>query len=333
MDYTLSQINAIIKGELIGNGSTGITGVAGIDNAGRGDITFIKNESLIEKARISNASAIVIHRKVEGLETPLIVTKDPFLSFVEFLNEVSAASKIRPRTVHPSAVISGNAKLGTGLSIGPNVVIEDNVTIGNDVTIYPNTFIGNNCSVGNNTVIYANVTIVVQTTIGNSVIIHSGTVIGTDGFGYIQKDGRHIKIPQVGSIEIGDNVEIGAKVTIDRATLDKTIIGNGVKIDNHSHIAHNVEIGDNTMLIAYAKIAGGTKIGKNVMIAEGVGITDNIMIGDNSMIAAASNVYKSLAPGSVVWGSPAKPINEEKKIQFIIKKLPEMRQKLKKIKV
>ncbi|MGR3317762.1 MAG: UDP-3-O-(3-hydroxymyristoyl)glucosamine N-acyltransferase [Candidatus Anammoxibacter sp.] len=332
MDYSLSQINEIIKGELVGNGSARITGVASIDKAGQGDITFIKNESLIEKAHISNASAIVIHRKVEGLKTPLIVTKEPFLSFVKFLNEVSAASKKRSRTVHPSAVISSNSKLGRNLSIGPNVVIEDNVTIGDDVTIYPNTFIGPDCSIGNSTFIYANVTIIEQTTIGSSVTIHSGTVIGTDGFGYLQKDGKHIKIPQVGGIEIGDDVEIGANVTIDRAALDKTIIGNGVKIDNHSHIAHNVEIGDNTMLIAYAKIAGGTKIGKNVMIAEDVGITDNATIGDNCMIGGGSKVYKSLPPGSIVWGSPAKPLKEEKKIQAIIKKLPEMRQKLKQIK-
>ncbi|MCP5004575.1 MAG: hypothetical protein GY941_11660 [Planctomycetes bacterium] len=153
--------------------------------------------------------------------------------------------------------------------------------------------------------------------------------MGGDGFGYLQVKGKHIKIPQVGSVEIGDDVEIGSNVTIDRAALDKTIIGSGVKIDNHSHIAHNVVIGENSMLIAYAKIAGGARIGKNVLIAEDVGITDHAVIGDNCIIGGGSNVYKNLKPGSVVWGSPAKPIDQEKRIQVIIKKLPEIYKKIK----
>lgn len=331
MDYTLSRINTIINGKLIGNGDTRITGVASIEAAGHGDITFIKDESLIKKAYLSNASAVVVHRKIDDLQKPLIVTKEPFLAFVKFLNEISDKGKKHPKTIHPSAVISISAKLGKNLSVGPNVVIEHNVRLGDDAIIYPMVYIGADCIIGNNVLIYANASILEKTTIGDNVIIHSGTVIGADGFGYIQKDGKHIKIPQVGGVDVGDNVEIGANVTIDRAALDKTIIGNGVKIDNHSHIAHNAVIGDDTMLIAYAKIAGGAKIGKNVMIAEDVGVTDHAVIGDNCIIGGGSNVYKSLPTGSIVWGSPAKPLKEEKKIQAIIKKLPEMRRKIKEL--
>lgn len=331
MNYTLTQINTILNGELIGDGNIIITGVASIENSNNGDITFIKDDSFSQKAFTSKASAIVVHKRIEGLKTPLIVTKEPFLDFVKLLDKISNGIKNRPKLIHRSAVIADSVKLGKNLYIGANVVIEDDVTIGNDSTIYPNTFIGRNCIIGDNVLVYANVSIISKTTIGNGVTIHSGTVIGADGFGYLQKNGKHIKIPQVGGVEIGNDVEIGANVTIDRAALDKTIIGNGVKIDNHSHIAHNVVIGEDSMLIAYAKIAGGAKIGKNVMIAEDVGITDHATIGDNCIVGGGSNVYKSLSPGSVVWGSPAKMIQEEKKIQSIIKKLPEIRKKIKEL--
>lgn len=332
MNYTLNQINSIIKGKLIGDGQICITGVSSLEEAKQGDITFVKGESFIAKAFNTGASAIVIHREVKGLEKPLIIADDPFLAFVSLLNVISEQRRQRPRKIHSSAIIARDAKIGQNVSIGPNVVIEDNIKIGDNVTIYPHVFIGQDCRIGSNTLIYTNVSIMEQTCIGDRVIIHPGTVIGADGFGYLQKDGRHIKIPQVGRIEIGNDVEIGANVTIDRAALDKTVIGNGVKIDNHSHIAHNVIIGNDTMLIAYAKIAGGARIGKNVMIAEDVGITDHAIIGDNCIIGGGSKVYKSLEPGSIVWGSPAKPINEEKKIQAIIKKLPEMRQAIKGLK-
>lgn len=331
MRYTLEQINKFIEGSLIGDKDVQITGVASIDNAENGDITFIKDESLIDNAYKTHASAIVAHRIINGIKISLIVVEEPFIAFTKFLNVIAKEKILRPKNVHTSAVVSKKSKIGNNVSIGPNVVIEDNVSVGDDSIIYPNVYIGQNCVIGSDTVIYANVAILGDTTLGNRVVIFSGTVIGADGFGYLQKGGKHIKIPQVGGIEIGDDVNIGANVTIDRATLDKTIIGNGVKIDSHSHIAHNVRIGNDTMLIAYAKIAGGARIGNNVMIAEDVGINDHAVIGDNCIIGGGSNVYSSLKPGSIVWGSPAKPLKEEKKIQAIIKKLPSMRQKIKEL--
>ncbi|HEY4482095.1 MAG TPA: UDP-3-O-(3-hydroxymyristoyl)glucosamine N-acyltransferase [Candidatus Brocadiaceae bacterium] len=330
MEYTLKQIQAITGGEIIGSRDVVVTGLASIETAKEGDITFIKNDTLIPQALASKAAAIVVHRKIHELKKPQIVVENPFLAFIRFIENFQKENFSRPAGIHPTAVISKETIIGKGVSIGAHAVIEGLVNIGNNVVIYPNVFIGMKSCVGDDSTIYANVAIREFVAIGKRVVIHCNSVIGDDGFGYLQINGRHKKIPQIGTVEIGDDVEIGSMVTICRAALDKTVIGNGVKIDNHSHIAHNVLIGDNTMLVAYAKIAGSTKIGKNVMIAEDVGITDHVLIGDNCVIGGGSNVYKSLEPGSIVWGSPAKPINTEKRIQVLIKKLPEMYEAIKK---
>lgn len=331
MKFTLKQISKIIDGKLYGNENLLITGVSSIENSKKGDITFIKDERFVNRILKTKASAIVVHRPIKETNKSLIIVDNPFLAFIKLLELVSAQKQSQPRIIHQTAILAKNTSLGNDASIGANVVIDENTKIGNNVTIYPNVFIGKDCKIGDCTTIFPNVTIREEVTIGKQVIIHSGTSIGDDGFGYLQVEGKHVKIPQVGTVEIGDNVEIGSNVTIARAALDKTIISNGVKIDNHSHIAHNVFIGEDTMLIAYAKIAGGAKVGKNVMIAEDVGITDHAVIGDNCSIGGGSNVYKSLKPGSVVWGSPAKPITLEKRIQVLIKKLPDIYDRIKNI--
>ncbi len=331
MEYTLSQIHSITGGELTGDGDIKITGVGSLEGAGPGDISFVKNEELIEKALSTAAIALVTHRYVPELGKPLIVVDDPFQSFTKFLQTIAEKNTRQPGGIHPLASVSEGASVGKNPSIGACSVIEEGARIGNNVTIYPQVYIGKNSSIGDNTVIYPQVSIRESVTIGKRVVIHSGTVIGGDGFGYLQSDGRHVKIPQVGTVEIGDDVDIGANVTIDRATMDKTVISNRVKIDNHSHVAHNVFVGENSMLIAYAKVAGGAVIGKNVLLAEDVGITDHAVIGDSSTVGGGANVYKSIPPGSTVWGSPAKPIMEEKRIQALLKKLPEMRDTLKEL--
>jgi len=329
MDYTLREICTITGGTLVGDGSTRITGVASLEGARPGDITFVKGEEFVEKALKTRASALVVHREIKEFKGPQIVVKDPFLAFVKILEVFSQEKTKRPRGIHPTALVAKTATIGREVSIGAYSVIEGGAVIGDRATLYPMVYIGHNTKIGEDTLIYPRVSIREEVSIGKRAIIHSGTTIGGDGFGYLQVEGRHVKIPQVGTIEIGDDVEIGCNVTIARATLDKTVIARGVKIDNHSHVAHNVMIGEDTMLIAYAKIAGGAVIGKNVMIAEDVGITDHATIGDGCVIGGGSNVYKSLPPGSVVWGSPAKPIMEEKRLQVLFRKLPNMWEALK----
>ena len=227
MRYTLTEINAIINGRLIGDQNIEITGVASLEEADKGDITFIKNESLIDMARKTNASAIVSSCVIEDFSKSYIVCEDPFLSFTKFLDIISAENCRQPAGIHSTAVMADTTEVASNVSIGPNVVIEAGVKVGNDVVICANVFIGNNSLIGDNSMIFANVTIQRHTKIGKRATIHSGTVIGTDGFGYLQKNGKHIKIPQVGGVEIGDDVEIGANVTIDRAALDMTVIGDG----------------------------------------------------------------------------------------------------------
>ncbi len=331
MEYTIKQINKIIGGKVLGDDTLLVTGVSSIDNADEGDISFIKNERLVNKALETKASAIVTHRPIKETKKTLIVVANPFLSFIKLLKVVSDQKQQQSRKIHSSAEISKISSIGHNISIGANVIIKGNTQIGNNVTIYPNTYIGAACIIGDDCLIYPNVTIREEVTIGKRTIIHSGTTIGDDGFGFLQIDGKHVKIPQVGTVEIGDDVEIGSNVTIARAALDKTIIGSGVKIDNHCHVAHNVSIGENSMLVGYAKLAGGITIGKNVMIAADASIVDHTVIGDNCIIGAASDVYKDLKAGSVVWGSPAKPINIEKRIQVLTKKLPEIYNKIKKL--
>lgn len=329
MKYTIKQISEIIDGKVLGDDNLCITGVSSIENAVEGDISFIKNERFVSKVLDTKASAVVSHRPIEETQKTLIIVDKPFLSFIKLLKVISDNKQQQPRDIHPSAVISKESSIGDNISVGANVVIDGDTQIGNNVTIYANAVIGTSCKIGDDSIIYPNVTIRDEVTIGKRVVIQSGASIGDDGFGFLQIDGKHVKIPQVGTIEIGDDVSIGSNVTIARAALDKTIIASGVKIDNHSHIAHNCTIGENSMLIAYAKLAGGVKIGKNVMIAEDVGITDHVEIADNCMVGAASNVYKSLKPGSIVWGSPAKPHTFEKRLQVLIKKLPDLYKKVK----
>ncbi len=323
---------------MVGDGNTRVTGVGSLEGATSGDITFVKGEEFVEKAQKTRASALVTHRTIRELKRPQIVVENPFLAFVKILEIFSKEKTQPPRCIHPTALVAKTARIGKEVSIGAYSVIEEGAVIGDRVTIYPMVYVGHSTKIGEDTLIYPRVSIREGVSIGRRVIIHSGTSIGGDGFGYLQVEGggatpgkRHVKIPQVGTIEIGDDVEIGCNVTIDRATMDKTVIGRGVKIDNHSHVAHNVIIGEDTMLIAYAKIAGGAVIGKNVMIAEDVGITDHATVGDGCVIGGGSNVYKSLKPGSFVWGSPAKPIMEEKRLQALLKKLPLMHETLKKI--
>lgn len=331
MEYTLSQICSITGGRLVGDGSVRITGVGSLEGARPGDISFVKEEGLVKKALNTRASALLSHRDIPELARPLIISDNPFVAFVRLL-EVVAKEKVRqPMGVHPSALVSKGASIGKDVSVGAYSVVEEGAVIGDRVTIYPLVYIGRGSKVGEDTVIYPQVSVREEVIIGRRAVIHSGTVIGGDGFGYLQVEGRHVKIPQVGTVEIGDDVEIGSNVTVARSTLDKTVIGRGVKIDNHSHVAHNVIIGEDSMLIAYAKIAGGAVVGKKVMIAEDVGITDHAVIGDGCTIGGGSNVYKSLPPGAIVWGSPAKPMMEEKRLQALLRKLPSMREGLKQI--
>lgn len=252
---------------------------------------------------------------------------DPYLAYAKILTLLS--QKIyEPKGVHQNAWISPTAELGKELTIYPFVYIGDRCKIGDRVVIYPGVYVGEDSLIGEESILYSNVSIYSGTVIGKRVILHSGVVLGSDGFGYVKEGKKNVKIPQVGRVEVEDDVEIGANTTVDRAALGKTIIRRGVKIDNLVQVAHNVTIGEDSIIVAQVGIAGSTKIGSNVILAGQVGIVDHIEIGDNVMVGAQSGVVHDLPANQGYTGSPAQPHREFLRTITVFPKLPEMRKTL-----
>jgi len=324
MSKTLKEIAAFVGGELVGDEDIVITGVSGIREAAEGDITFLANPKYLPFLEKTRASAVVTARDVTIKHKPIIRTENPSLAFVKIVSFISPDQIGRPKGIHPSAVIGKNVSLGKNVAVGPYTVIEENVKIGEATTIYAGCFIGHDTKIGGHTLIYPNVSVRERISIGERVIIHSGTVIGSDGFGFVTVEGRHHKVPQAGTVVIEDDVEIGANVAIDRARFDKTVIGAGTKIDNLVHIAHNVIIGENSIILAQVGIAGSTVIGKGVTLAGQVGIVGHVEIGDNAVVMAQSGVSKSVPAGAYVWGYPAKPQAIAKRVNACVQNLPRL---------
>lgn len=331
MKATLGEIAKLIDGDVVGDSTVVITGVSGIKEAREGDITFLANSRYAPLIEQTRASAIITSREFSPVPAlrkdrhkPIIRTENPSLAFAKVVSYASPSDIQHPQGIHPTAVIGRGVSLGKDVALGAYVVVEDETIIGDAAIIYPGCFIGHHSSIGKDCLIYSHVSLREKTHIGDRVIIHSGTVIGSDGFGFVEVEGMHQKIPQLGTVEIQDDCEIGANVTIDRARFDKTIIGRGTKIDNLVQIAHNVVIGENSIIVAQAGISGSTIIGKNVTLAGQAGLVGHISVGDGAIVAAQAGVTKSVAAHTVVSGYPARPHNEAKRINACIQKLPEL---------
>lgn len=328
MKKKLKELAELVEGVVVGDPETVITGTSGIKEAGSGDITFLTNTKYTLNLQTTKASAIVAGIEAKDIPCPLIRVKNPSLAFAKIVSLFSPVAIKHPKGIHKSAIIGKNVRLGKNIAVGAYAVIEDDVEIGNDTIIYAGCFVGNETKIGKNTIIYPHVTIRECSIIGNNVMIHNGTVIGSDGFGYETISGVHHKIPQTGIVEIEDDVEIGANVTIDRARFDKTLIKKGTKIDNLVQIAHNVIVGENSIIVAQVAIAGSTVIGKNVTIAGQAGVAGHITVGDNVIIAGKAGVTKSVEPNTIVSGFPAKPHNEAKRVNACVQRLPELYKKI-----
>jgi len=336
---TLEEINNIVKGELEGDPKVIIKGASGIKEAQEGDITFLANPKYEFLVDDSNASAIIMSRDMPKPKSkPVIRVENPSLAFAELITRMFPSDKRIPKGIHETALLGRNVSLGKGVCLGPYVVIEDDCRIEDNSIICAGVFIGFDTSIGTDSFIYPNVTIREKTQIGNHVIIYSGTVIGSDGFGFEQVNGANEKIPQVGIVVVEDNCEIGSCSTIDRARFGKTVIGRGTKIDNLVQIGHNVQIGENSIIIAQTGVSGSSKIGKKVILAGQSGIVGHIELGDNVIVGAQAGVTKSVPRNSFVVGSPAKPHRVAKKIfagwlkiEDLIKEVADLREEVSKL--
>jgi UDP-3-O-[3-hydroxymyristoyl] glucosamine N-acyltransferase len=301
-----------------------VTNLAGFEEAGPNDLTFVTGDRILNTGRPTGAGILLAHRRLTEIANPHIVVPNPALAFAQvartFFSPISP-----PRGIAAGVVRGNDTRIGPDVSIWPGVTLGDRVTIGARVTLYPGVFIGNDTSIGDDTLLYPNVVVREGCTLGKRVIIHSGTVIGSDGFGYVQDQGRHYKIPQLGGVTIEDDVELGANVTVDRATLGQTVIKQGSKVDNLVQIAHNVTIGAHSILVAQVGIAGSTRVGHHVMIGGQAGLADHLVIGDHVMIAARAGVNRSLEPSQIVSGAPVMPHEVWVKAQAVIPRLPELR--------
>lgn len=327
----LGEVAHLVGGQLVGAAGVEITGVAPIGQAGPSDLTFVANPRYRPLLKTTKAAAAIVDTETEFPGLALVRHANPYYAFLLALRHFHPDERPVASGIHPLAFVAPDAVLGKEIGIGPFVAVESRAKIGDRTLVAAGSYIGREVEIGEDCVIYPNVTIREKAKIGCRVTIHSGTVIGADGFGYAKEKGVYHKIPQVGMVVIEDDVEIGANVAIDRATMGETRIGRGTKIDNLVQIAHNVKIGENSILVSQVGISGSTEVGKNVTIAGQVGLTGHIHVGDGAVIAAQSGVHRDLKPGQIVLGSPAREMQKSKRIEAIISNLPEYIEKLKRL--
>lgn len=333
MKYTIQQIANFLKATVEGDAGVEINNLAKIEEAQEGDISFLANPVYTPYIYTTNASAVIVRNDFQPekvVSTNLIRVEDPYEAFSKLLGFYDKNHE--KNGIETPEFISQTAQIGKNVYIGAYTYIGENVKIGNNVKIFPGSYIGDDVHIGNSTMIFANVSIYHDTIIGNNVTIHSGTVVGGDGFGFVPNNGKDFKkVPQIGNVIIEDYVEIGSNTSIDRATMGSTIIRRGVKLDNFIQVAHNVEIGENTVIAALTGISGSTKIGKNCMIGGQVGIAGHLKIGDNVKIGAQSGISHSIKDGEIVVGTPAIPIKNFKKSSIIFKNLEDLYNRIKQL--
>ena len=324
VEYILEELAEIVGGEVSGDGTVNITGVAGIKEAEKGQITFLANSKYESYLATTKASALITEG-TGNFSGPAINVENPYLAFLKVVTLFDKSPIERyPRKIHSTAVISESASIGADVSIGAYAVIGENVVIGDRSTILPLTSIEEDVKIGEDCLIYPHVTLRERCEIGNRVIIHSGTVIGSDGFGYAKQGSEHHKIPQIGIVRVEDDVEVGANTTVDRATTGVTFIGSGTKVDNLVQIAHNVVVGENSVLAAQVGISGSTELGKSVVLAGQAGLAGHIKIGEGARVGAQGGVTKSIPAGTTVSGYPAREHSFARKIYAASTRLPDL---------
>ncbi len=333
MGMTVGEIARLLGGTVQGDPATEITGVNGLLEAAPGDLCFVRSDRYLSGLYETSASAALVSKPVDPKPlATVIVVDEPEQAFVRVLHMFAAERSPRPAAgIHERAFVAPGAVLGENVSIGPNACVEEGAVLGDGVVLYPGVYIGRGSTVGPETLVYPNAVIREGVRIGARCVLHAGVCIGSDGFGFVPMGGVWMKIPQVGTVEIGDDVEIGSNTAVDRATFGVTKLGNGVKIDNLVQIGHNVQIGEHTVIAGMAGVAGSTVIGSRVRVGASAGINGHITIGDGASIAARSGVTRSVAPGQVVSGYPAMDHAQQRRVLVVQAKLPELAKRVREL--
>jgi len=327
MTLTTAEIAKQLAGEVLGDANAPLTGFANADAAQTGDLTFAENAEYFAAAEASAATAIIAGKDAVSTKKILIRVANPRVAFAKALAIFFPEPKFAPG-IHPSAVIAKSAQVDPSAHIGPHCSIGERVKIGANVVLQSGNFIGDDSVLGDGTNLFPNVTIYSRSQIGKRVRIHSGTVIGSDGFGYVFDTSFHRKVPQIGNVVIGDDVEIGSNSSVDRGALGSTVIGKGTKIDNLVQVAHNVEIGEHCILCAQVGIAGSAKVGHYVVMAGQVGIAGHLKIGNKVTVGSKAGVMHNIPDGEMWLGTPAQPDKQAKRIMIALQRLPDLFKKI-----
>lgn len=333
LGMTLAEIQAFVgEGEIVGSPDFFCRSVASLDHAGASELSFVKDRRYFDKAQTSPAGALLVPETISGFGGHQLVVSDSHRAFGQILAKIAAEKRRQVTGVHPQAHVDETAKIGVDVTIGVGTVVREGATIGDRCVLYPNSYVGQRSVLGADTTLYPNVLILEDVTVGERVLIHGGTVVGSDGYGFVQHEGQHIKIPQVGGVVIGNDVEIGALTTIDRATLDQTVIGRGTKIGDLCHIAHNCQIGENVLVLPTVAISGSVTVGDGAIFAGRSGCADNLTIGAGAVLGGTSVAFKDVPAGAQMWGNPARDKMQEMRIQGAMRRLPEMQRELRAVK-
>ncbi len=330
----MQELANLTDGRLVGDGTVMLSGVASAHDAAPGQLTFLsgaKNYAgYLELLKSSKAAAVIAPEDAPELGLPSLRLKNPYYGLVKALEFFFPVE--RPDySIHPAAFVSENAQVDPAASVGPQAVVEAGAVIEAGAIIHAQAYVGKDCCIGRDTILYPGVRVLAECVVGNRCIIHANAVIGSDGFGFTPHQGRQLKVPQVGNVVIEDEVEIGACVTVDRGALVSTIIGAGTKIDNMVHIAHNVQIGKNCVIVAQVGISGSTILEDEVTLAGQVGTVGHVRVGKGTTVAARGVVTSDVAPGSFVSGFPLKPHSEERRILASMRRLPDLIKKVREL--
>jgi UDP-3-O-[3-hydroxymyristoyl] glucosamine N-acyltransferase len=325
LDLTLSAVLELLgEGKLIGDPEFVCRSLAMLEKAGPEELSFVRDRRHLASAQGSHAGALLVFEALDGVAGHQIVVERPELAFARLLGVVARRQREQPPGIHPTAVVHGDAELGADVRIGPGAVVRSGARIGDRSVLYANVYVGERCRLGADCVLYPNVVLMEDVEAGDRVVVQPGAVIGCEGYGYIQQGARQHKVPQIGRIVLGDDVEIGALATIDRAMIDRTEIGRGTKVGDLVHVAHNCRIGEDVLLLPTVAVSGSVTIGDRAVLAGRAGTAGHLTVGEDAVLAGTAVAFKDVPPGAQMWGNPAKEKGLEMRIQALLRRLPEL---------